>query len=125
MDSRRGLGHRRKVKIQRGSLVLVALEPTLGHEQRGVRPCVVVSDPDVITSQKYPMLCVVPVSSTLGQGALYPRLEAGSSGLLHRSWALVDQLRSLDKQRVRKLYGSVSSAELLAIEEGLRLYLAL
>ena len=28
----------------RGTLVLVDLEPTLGHEQRGRRPCVVVSD---------------------------------------------------------------------------------
>jgi mRNA-degrading endonuclease toxin of MazEF toxin-antitoxin module len=30
--------------LPRGTLVLVDLEPTLGHEQRGRRPCVVVSD---------------------------------------------------------------------------------
>ena len=35
------------MRLARGSVVLVDLEPTLGHEQRGVRPCVVVSDPDV------------------------------------------------------------------------------
>jgi len=113
------------MKIQRGTVALVALEPTVGHEQRGLRPCVVVSDPEVSSSQKYPMLCVVPVSSTPGQGALYPMLEAGSGGLRSRSFALVDQLRSLDKQRVRKLYGSISQAELHSLEEGLRLFLAL
>lgn len=113
------------MRIKRGTVALVALEPTVGHEQRGVRPCIVVSDPDVSASQKYPMLCVVPVSSTPGEGALYPMLGAGPSGLRNRSFALVDQLRSLDKQRVRRLYGVISPGELHSLEEGLRLYLAL
>ena len=52
-------------------------------------------------------------------------LGAGPSGLRNRSYALVDQLRSLDKQRVRKLYGLIAEAELHAIEEGVRLYLSL
>jgi hypothetical protein len=30
------------VKLERGRLILVALDPWTGHEQRGVRPCVVV-----------------------------------------------------------------------------------
>ncbi len=34
------------MRLDRGAVVLVALDPTIGHEQRGVRPCVVVSDPD-------------------------------------------------------------------------------
>jgi mRNA-degrading endonuclease toxin of MazEF toxin-antitoxin module len=34
------------VKLGRGAVIVVELDPTLGHEQHGVRPCVVVSDPD-------------------------------------------------------------------------------
>ena len=113
------------MKVKRGTVALVALEPTIGHEQRGLRPCVVISSPDVAASQKYPMVCVVPISSTVGEGALYPVLEPGPSGLRNRSFALIDQLRSLDKQRVRKLYGVISPAELRSLEEGLRLYLSL
>lgn len=113
------------MKIKRGTVALVTLEPTLGHEQRGMRPCVVISNPDVADSQKYPLLCVVPISSTVGEGALYPRLEPGPSGLRNRSYALVDQIRSLDKLRVKKLYGVISPAELRCIEEGLRQYLSL
>ena len=90
-----------------------------------MRPCIVISDPDVAASQKYPLVCVVPVTSTPGEGALYPMLEAGSGGLRNRSFALVDQIRALDKQRVRKLYGRISPSELRSIEDGLRLYLAL
>jgi mRNA-degrading endonuclease toxin of MazEF toxin-antitoxin module len=39
------------MNLPRGSLVLVDLEPTRGHEQRGTRPCLVVSDPAVNSSQ--------------------------------------------------------------------------
>jgi mRNA-degrading endonuclease toxin of MazEF toxin-antitoxin module len=37
----------------------------------------------------------------------------------------VDQLRSIDKQRIRRRYGQVNEAELAAIDAGLRLYLGL
>ena len=40
--------------LERGTLVLLVLDPTVGHEQRGVRPCVAVSDPDVIADQRFP-----------------------------------------------------------------------
>jgi len=113
------------VTIRRGAVVLIGLDPTLGHEQQGVRPCVVLSGPEVVSNQKYPMLCVVPVSSTPGEGALYPRLSAGESGLRNTSYALIDQLRSVDKRRVRKLYGNISPIELHALEDGLRLFLSL
>jgi mRNA-degrading endonuclease toxin of MazEF toxin-antitoxin module len=36
------------VKLGRGAVVVVELDPSVGHEQRGVRPCIIVSDPDVI-----------------------------------------------------------------------------
>ena len=111
--------------LQRGRVALVGLEPTLGHEQQGLRPCVLVSSPGVAASQKYPMICIVPVSSTPGEGALYPKLDPGPSGLRNRSYALVDQLRSVDKQRVVKLYGLISPEELHTLDEGIRLYLSL
>jgi mRNA interferase MazF len=43
------------VKIDRGTVVLVELNPTVGHEQRGVRPCIAVSDPTVNADQRFPM----------------------------------------------------------------------
>ena len=54
-------------------------EPGKGHEQKGTRPCV-----------------VVPVTGTPAQGALYPDLAPGASGLTKPSTALVDQVRSID-----------------------------
>lgn len=43
-----------EVRIDRGTVVLLALDPTVGHEQRGVRPCVVVSDPADEQQQQAP-----------------------------------------------------------------------
>lgn len=109
--------------IGRGSVVLVELDPTVGNEQRGVRPCVVISDPEVIGHQRYPLVAVVPVTGTPGEGALYPQLDPGRSGLTRTSFALVDHVRSVDKRRVRRLFGRVTAEELTTIEQGLALFL--
>lgn len=111
------------LKLPRGAVVLVSLDPTLGREQAGLRPCVVLSDPEVTQDQRYPLLCVVPVTSTPGRGALYPELSPGESGLRTRSWALADQLRSVDKRRVRRWVGVLAPEELRALDEGVRLFL--
>ncbi len=111
--------------MERGAVVLVGLDPTRGHEQRGTRPCIVVSDPLVSNTQRFPLLCVVPITSTAGEGALYPVLEPEPSGLRHRSWALIDQLRAVDKRRVVGEFGLVTAEELAALDLGLRLFLGL
>lgn len=111
--------------LDRGIVVLVELDPTLGHEQRGVRPCVAVSDPAVNADQRFPLIAVVPITGTRGEGALYPPLVPGRSGLAKMSYALTDHVRSIDKRRIRKTYGHVSAAELASIDQGLELFLGL
>jgi mRNA interferase MazF len=113
------------VIVDRGTLVLVELDPTVGHEQRGTRPCVAVSDPAVNADQRFPLIAVVPVTGTPGAGALYPELMAGKSGLTKTSCALIDHLRSIDKRRIRRVFGRISKAELEAIDQGLQLFLGL
>jgi mRNA-degrading endonuclease toxin of MazEF toxin-antitoxin module len=85
----------------------------------------VVSDPDVTADQRFPLIAVVPVTRTAAAGALYPTLDAGSSGLTSRSYALIDQVRSVDKRRIRRSYGQIRSEEMRAIDEGLTLFLGL
>ena len=111
--------------LDRGSVVLLALDPTIGHEQRGTRPCIVVSDADVIAGQRFPLIGIVPVTGTPGTGALYPALRPGPSGLVRESCALVDHVRSVDKRRVRRVFGRIREEEMLAVDEALRLFLGL
>jgi mRNA interferase MazF len=113
------------MKLDRGTVVLVELDPTVGHEQRGVRPCIAVSDPAVNTDQRFPLIAVVPVTGTPGEGALYPELIPGRSGLTRISFALIDHLRSIDKRRIRRVFGRVTRDELRAVDHGLQLFLGL
>lgn len=113
------------MKLGRGAVIVVELDPALGREQRGVRPCVVVSDPDVISDQRFPLLCVVPLTGTPGEGLLYPALAPGPSGLAKPSFALIDHLRSIDKRRVRRVFGELAREEISAIDEGLSVFLGL
>ena len=125
MGTGRGLGGGLRVRLGRGAVVVVKLNPTIGHEQRGMRPCVVVSDPDVISDQRFPLVCVVPITGTPGEGLLYPPLAPGNSGLTKKSFALIDHLRSIDKRRVQRVYGELPQEELSAIDEGLAVFLGL
>ena len=111
--------------VDRGTVVLVELDPTVGREQRGTRPCVAVSDPAVNADQRFPLIAVVPVTGTPGDGALYPELSPGKSGLTKTSHALVDHLRSVDKRRIRRVFGRIAKDELLALDLGLELFLGL
>ena len=113
------------MKFARGTVVLVELDPTVGHEQRGFRPCIAVSDPTVNVDQRFPLIAVVPITGTQGAGALYPTLSPGVSGLTKQSCALVDHLRSIDKRRIRRIFGQLSPGELASIDQGLTLFLGL
>jgi len=113
------------VKVERGTVVLVELDPTVGREQPGVRPCVAVSDPAVNADQRFPLIAVVPVTGTPGKGSLYPELSPGKSGLTKASFALIDHLRSIDKRRIRRVFAAVTQEELAAIDQGLELFLGL
>jgi mRNA interferase MazF len=113
------------VNLGRGTIVIANLEPIVGHEQGGVRPCVTVSDPAVAEDQRYPLIAVVPVTSTPARGALYPELAPGKNGLTKVSYALIDHLRCVDKQRIRRALGTISSDELRSVDDGLELFLGL
>lgn len=113
------------MRVDRGTIVLVELDPTVGHEQRGMRPCIAVSDPAVNADQRFPLIAVVPVTGTPGEGALYPELSAGKSGLTKTSFALIDHIRSIDKRRIRRVFGRIAKDELAAVDQGLGLFLGL
>jgi mRNA interferase MazF len=113
------------VIVDRGTVVLVELDPTMGHELRGTRPCVAVSDPAVNADQRFPLIAVVPITGTSGEGALYPELSAGKSRLTKSSYALIDHLRSIDKRRIRRVFGRIAEDELAVVDQGLELFLGL
>ena len=62
--------------VRRGTVVVAELESTIGHEQRGVWPCIIVSDPDVVADHGFRLVCMVPLTGAPGEGLLYPPVRA-------------------------------------------------
>jgi mRNA interferase MazF len=83
-----------------------------GHEQEGLRPAVVLAIP---SKARFPVLLVAPLTTDRGQPwalaapELYPRLPGRSAGLPTDSIVLLDQARSIDAARVRRLLGSLEN----------------
>jgi mRNA interferase MazF len=112
--------------VRRGIIALADLNPTVGQEHSGRRPCVVIGDSAIAAHQRFPLLLIAPLTSTQLTGLLYPELAPSSwNGLTKTSYVLVDHLRSIDKQRVIKTYGGLNAAELAAVDKALRALLGL
>jgi mRNA interferase MazF len=112
--------------VVKGSLVWVSLDPARGAEVPKTRPCIVVSRTEA--NDVSSTVTVVPLSSVSGRAAdrlVQPVLSARDTLLPKDSRALCDQVRTIDKRRIRGTVG-VLRAELLArVDRGLILHLEL
>jgi mRNA interferase MazF len=92
--------------VKRGEIWLVNLDPTIGSEIKKTRPCVIVSPPEL--NQYLRTVMMAPMTSK-GFAAPFrvPVTHAGTKGLI-----VLDQLRSVDKQRLVKKSGQVSAKTL-------------
>lgn len=110
----------------RGAVVWIALDPALGAEVPKTRPCVVVSRN--IANEVSRTVTVVPLSSVKGRAAerlIQPILRAAQSRLPKDSRALCDQVRTVDKARVRSVVSVLEATTLRRIDQGLILHLGL
>lgn len=99
---------------QQYQVVIVNLDPTVGSEIKKTRPCVIVS-PDEMN--KYlRTITIVPVTS---QSKIYPtRAEILLQG--NQNWAIIDQIRTIDKSRIIKQIGRLSEDEITQIKQILK-----
>ena len=105
---------------RRGDVYWVALDPTLGSEIQKTRPAVIVSNNSCNTFGA--RVVVLPLTSNVD--SLYPG-EALVTVKGKPSRALGDQIRSLDKSRLRSRIETLSQEELAAVEEAVRITLGL
>ena len=104
--------------VSRGDIWLVALDPVVGSERTKTRPCVVVQRQIANIGRT---TIVVPASDATKQspGIVRPFLRKGDGGLTKDSVALCHQVRVVDRQRMRKKLGTLSSEALRAVSVGL------
>ena len=95
--------------VRRGDVCLIQLDPTRGSEIRKTRPCLVVS-PDEL-NQHLRTLIVAPMTTG---GQAYP-WRVACRFQSQAGFVAIDQLRTVDNERIAKRLGHISSNTLLAV----------
>ena len=104
-------------RILRGDIYWANLNPTVGHEQAGLRPVLVLSR-EVFNKHSGTVIAVAITSQP--QKAGFPlTLELSSTKLPKKSWAKISQIRTLSIKRLSKKIGKASTKELDLVVEGL------
>ena len=95
-------------------IVLANLDPTIGSEIKKTRPCVVIS-PDEMN--KYLNTIVIAPMTTTSKS--YPtRVEIKHDNKI--GWIVLDQIRTIDKQRILKDLGRLSKPEIKEVKSILK-----
>ena len=105
--------------IKRGELYYADLSPVVGSEQGGVRPILIVQND---TGNKYsPTIIAAAVTSKLTKAKLPTHIElpARSTGLQKDSIVLLEQIRTIDKKRLREKIGHLDNSLMITVNDAL------
>ncbi len=112
--------------VKRGAIYLVSFDPTVGHEIKKARPALVIQND--VGNRYSPLTIVAAITSKVSQFP-YPVevvIEATSTnGLSVRSAIRLDQLRTVDRQRLIKRLGQIDRSAITDVDEALRISLGL
>lgn len=98
--------------IKRGDLYYADLSPVVGSEQGGIRPILIVQND---TGNKYsPTIIAAAVTSKLNKAKLPTHIElsANEFGLSKDSVILLEQIRTLDKRRLKEKIGALNDIQM-------------
>ncbi|MBR2870735.1 MAG: type II toxin-antitoxin system PemK/MazF family toxin [Clostridia bacterium] len=105
--------------IKRGELYYADLSPVVGSEQGGVRPILIVQND---TGNKYsPTVIAAAVTSKMTKAKLPTHIELneGEFGLSKDSVILLEQIRTLDKRRLKERIGELSPYKMKKVNSAL------
>lgn len=90
-----------------GMIIWADLDPTVGREQAGRRPALVIASDDYL-SVVDTLAIVVPLTK-INRGWPNHISISGPTGLSVQSWALTEQVRTISRQRISAVSGQVSA----------------
>ncbi len=107
------------MQIKRGDIYYADLSPVIGSEQGGIRPVVVVQN-DV--GNKYsPTVIAAAITSKINKAKLPTHIEidAENFGLPRDSVILTEQIRTIDKKRLREKIGKLDGEYMNKVNDAL------
>lgn len=103
---------------RRGSVHYVEFDPSIGHEIKKMRPAVLISNDHL--NELAATVLVMPITSGQHQYYHWIRLRPGEGGLTKHSSIITEQIRAVDKTRIRRRLGSVQPETMARIEDAIR-----
>lgn len=94
--------------VKRGDMFYADLSPVIGSEQGGIRPVLIIQND---TGNKYsPTVIAAAITSQIGKNKLPTHIEISSqgSGLKSDSVILTEQIRTIDKSRLKEKIGHIN-----------------
>ena len=100
--------------IKRGDMFYADLSPVIGSEQGGIRPVLIIQND---TGNKYsPTVIAAAITSQTGKNRLPTHIEIGSdsNGLKSDSVVLAEQIRTIDKSRLKEKIGHIEDSNVMS-----------
>lgn len=113
------------MQVRKGDIFFADLSPVVGSEQGGVRPVLVVQND--IGNRFSPTIIVAAVTSQTNKAKLptHVPISAEGNGLSRDSVVLLEQLRTIDKKRLREHIGTVGTNVIDVVDEALSVSLGI
>jgi len=113
------------VRPKRGEVYLVNFDPTLGAEIQKTRPALIVQND---LANRYSAITIVAAISSHFEKPLYPTevlVEVPEGGLKTESVVLLNQIRSIDKQRLVRRLGSLKPETMRKVDLAVQISMGL
>jgi len=113
------------ITVKRGDIFFAELSPVVGSEQGGVRPVLIIQNN--IGNQYSPTTIVAAITSQISKAKLPTHVEisAEEGGLAKDSVVLTEQVRTIDKRRLKEKISSIDDKLMQKINHALEISLGL
>ena len=110
------------MKIKRGDIFYADLSPVVGSEQDGIRPVLIIQN-DIGNKYSPTVIGLAITTKSKTNIPTHIPIKAGDFGLEKDSIILVEQVRTLDKVRLKEKVGSLDNKTMEKVKEALKLSL--
>ncbi len=104
------------MKVLRGEIYMVDLTPTIGSEQSGCRPVLVIQNN--VGNRYSPTIIVAAITSQINKALMPTHVELATE-LSRPSIVLLEQLRTLDKRRLKEKLTTLSREKMKEIDKAI------
>ncbi|ETJ16610.1 Transcriptional modulator of MazE/toxin, MazF [human gut metagenome] len=113
------------IVVKRGEIFYADLSPVIGSEQGGIRPVIIIQND--IGNRYSPTVIVAAITSQINKAKLPIHVEISSEeyGLNRDSVVLLEQIRTLDKRRLKEKIGHMTEADMKKVNKALAISLNL